>query len=263
MPIYQSIIYGIIQGLTEFLPISSSAHLILLPWFTGWKDPGLSFDVALHWGTITAALIYYRKDIYGLIFNFLGFFQGGRYSQNILPLKIVVATIPGAVLGFLFEKQAETIFRSPALIAFDLAVLGTLLFLSDRKGSKKWDLSQLTWNQVLLIGVMQGCAIIPGISRSGITITTALFIGLNRSSAVKFSFLLSIPITIGAGLLKVGILAHSFSDPAIPMGIVVSALSGYLAIHTLVKMVQNKSFLPFVVYRYILAGAVAIKLLSS
>src|SRR4051812_44907732 len=126
MPVWQAVIYGIVQGLAEFLPISSSAHLTLLPFFTGWEDPGLAFDVALHWGTLIAVLVYFWKDVLALIGGLIGSFSGQRAPLNLLPWKIAVATVPGAVIGFLFEKQAETIFRAPGLIATTLSVMGFL-----------------------------------------------------------------------------------------------------------------------------------------
>jgi len=246
----QAAIYGIIQGLTEYLPISSSAHLVLLPLFTGWPDPGLAFDVALHWGTLVAVLFYFRREVVNLTLGFFGSLKGKWEFENRLPWQIGVATLPGAVIGFLFEKQAESTFRSPWILAGTLSVLGVLLFYADRKGSRSLTLSHLTWGKAILIGLSQGLAIIPGVSRSGITITTALLLGLDRTAAVRFSFYLSIPIIFGAGLLKAKFILHNAGDPSIWVAMIGAAVSGLAAIHTLITYVRTRSFTPFVIYRF-------------
>ncbi len=256
MNIFQAVSYGLIQGLTEFLPVSSSAHLTLLPVFTGWEDPGLSFDVALHWGTLIAAVVYFRKDVLRLIALAIESLKGASTPEHHLPWKIAAATIPGAILGLLLEKHAEHAFRSPLLLAVTLSTMGLALFAADRWGSKQIPLEQISWRQAIIIGVCQGIALIPGVSRSGITITTALVLGLDREAAVRFSFFLAIPITLGAGLVKFKYLIHNIGDPAIPVGLLVSALSGLAAIHILITYVRRKSFTPFVVYRLALAVAI-------
>lgn len=262
MSALQAIVYGLIQGLTEFLPVSSSAHLILLPFLTGWPDMGLGFDVALHWGTLLAVLIYFRFDIGRLFLDFLGLTQGQRRPENKLPLYIILGTIPGAALGFVFEKQAETLFRSPWILCVTLSLMGTGLFLADKFGTKNRSLADITWKTALTIGLAQGIAIVPGISRSGITITTALLLGLTRADAVRFSFYLAIPITAGAGLLKMDYLFHNANDPIIWLAMGTSLASGAAAIHILMTYVRTKSFTPFVVYRLILAGGVLTWLLA-
>lgn len=261
MTLLQAIVYGVIQGLTEYLPVSSSAHLVLLPVFTGWKDPGLAFDVGLHWGTLVAVLAYFRKDVIKLVMGFAGYLGGHREYQNRLPAYLVLATVPGALLGLMFEKQAETIFRSPWILAFTLTGMGLLLLYSDRHGSKSLSLADLTWKTAIMIGLSQGLAIVPGVSRSGITITTALLVGFERADAVRFSFLLSMPIIFGAGLLKADYLLQSAGDPIIWIALCASAVSGFAAIKILIGYVRTRSFLPFVVYRILLAAVIVLWLI--
>ena len=247
---------GLVQGLTEFLPVSSSAHLVLLPWFFKWQDPGLGYNVALHWGTLIAVVAYFRKDLVQMTVGGIGFLQGKREPLNKLPWFIIAATIPGAILGLLFEEQAETIFRSPLLIASTLSVMGIVLYGTDRNGLKIKSIDQTSLKIFLIMGVLQGLAIVPGISRSGITISTALFLGFDRNTAVRLSFLLSIPIIAGAGLLKIGYLFNHLGSPLFLLGIGTAAISGWVAIHFLVTFVRTKSFTPFVVYRLVLAALI-------
>ena len=258
MGIFQATVYGLVQGLTEFLPVSSSAHLILVPVFTDWPDPGLAFDVALHWGTLIAILIYFRKDILVLIAGGLGALGGGRTHENLLPWKIVAATIPGAIFGVLIEHKAETVFRSPWILVGTLSVMGLVLWFADKTGKKSIRLEDITWRHAIIVGVLQALALIPGVSRSGITITACLFLGLEREAAVRFSFLLALPITAGAGLLKCSYLLHNAGDVGVWVAMAVSALSGVAAIHVLITYVRTRSFTPFVVYRLLLAAAVAV-----
>ncbi len=253
MNFWQALIMGLVQGVTEFLPVSSSAHLVLIPWFFKWEDPGLAYNVALHWGTLIAVVSYFRKDLVQLSKGGVGFLQGQREPINKLPWFIIAATIPGAILGLLFEHHAETSFRSPLLIAGTLSVMGVLLYLIDRNASKNKSIDQATLGQILLVGVLQGLAIVPGISRSGITITTALLLGFDRNASVRLSFLLSIPIIAGAGLLEIGYLLNNWGSPIFLLGIASAALSGLAAIHFLVTFVRTQSFTPFVIYRLALA----------
>lgn len=262
MSFLHSLVYGALQGLTEFLPVSSSAHLVLLPFFTGWEDPGLAFDVALHWGTLFAAVLYFRKDVVTLMKDALRFVSGERTAQTELPWKIVVATIPGAIIGFLFEKQAESVFRSPALLAGTLSVMGLGLWLADRWGVKQFSVENLTWRQALIIGIAQGFAIVPGVSRSGVTITAGLALGLRREEAVRFSFWMLIPITFGAGLLKIKYLLGNSGDPGVRVALVSSFVFGVAAIHILLNYVRSRSFMPFVVYRFALAAVIVVWLIT-
>ena len=247
---------GIVQGLGEFLPISSSAHLILIPWLFQWADPGLTFDIALHFGTLIAVAIYFWKD--WLRLGSKGF-TDIKSKDGRLFWYLVAATIPGALCGFLLESYAETIFRNPVLIAFMLIVLGVILYWADRKGAKKIEVSSITFKTSFLIGVSQALAIIPGVSRSGITMTTGLLLGLNRAGAARFSFLLSAPIIFGAAVVK---LPYVISNPSLITGnfisgIIVSCITGLASIGFLLRYLQTKTFLPFVWYRFIL-GAIII-----
>src|SRR5262245_48218231 len=165
---FQAIILGITQGLTEFLPVSSSAHLVLVPWLFGWDDPGLAFDVALHLGSLLALLVYYWQDWMTMA---LSIGNGDRNSRRLLVL-LIIASIPGAIIGLLLEKQAETVFRSPVLIAFTLAVMGTVLWIADARAPANKRIDRLGLADAILIGLSQALAIVPGVSRSGSTITT-------------------------------------------------------------------------------------------
>jgi undecaprenyl-diphosphatase len=252
----QDAILGIVQGLTEFLPISSSGHLILIPWLLNWADPGLTFDIALHVGTLIAVVLYFWRDWLTLIRKGL---LDYRSTEGKLFWYLVVATIPGALCGYLLEKKAETIFRSPALIATMLIIFGLVLYFADRKGKQNIDVNGITLKTSLFIGLAQMLAIIPGVSRSGITMTTGLLLGLTRSSAARFSFLLSTPIIFGAALVKMPrIIANpSMVDINFIIGVVASFITGIATIGFLLRYVQTKSFQPFVWYR-ILLGLVVI-----
>lgn len=256
MHLLEAIVLGAIQGLGEFLPISSSAHLVLAPWFFGWTDPGLAFDVALHFGTLLAVLVYFGKDWMAILMTALrrtdrGLF-GIHYPPSFLWL-LVVATVPGALIGYLLEDQAETIFRNPLLIAATLSIMGFVLFLADKRLRSRKTLQEISWADAILIGMSQALAIVPGISRAGSTITTALLLGIDRVSAARFSFLLSTPIIFGATVLKL----KSFFDAGVGVpeitGIVTAALTGYLAIASLIKFVGTVSYKVFFWYRLALA----------
>jgi undecaprenyl-diphosphatase len=262
--IFQSIILGIAQGLGEFLPISSTAHLIILPKFFGWSDPGLAFDVALHLGTLLAVLAYFWKDWLEIIFNAKNSLEkkiprgNSSYNPNLLWI-IVVATLPGILAGMLWEKEAETIFRNLWLIALTLTALGLILFLSDAYFSRKKTIKDLGIKEALIIGLAQAVAIIPGVSRSGATMTAGRFLGLERRDAARFSFLLSTPIILGAAILKIpDLFSHSVNIWPVLVGIFSSAVSGYLAIKYLLKWVEKIGFFPFFVYRLILALTIII-----
>ncbi len=247
MTVSQAIVMGVVQGITEFLPISSSAHLLLIPWFLGWDTPGLSFDVALHWGTLLGVVIYYRHDCLELV-------RGLR--RDSLPWKIALATVPAVVIGVLVKDLAEEHFRSPWITAGTLSGVGLLLYYADRTRRDGRPFETLSWMQALAVGCFQAAALVPGVSRSGITITAALLFGLNRSAAVRLSFLMSIPVTLGAGILESGYLLDNIANPAIIAGVISSAISGFLAIKFLVSYVRSRSFAPFVVYRLLLAGVI-------
>jgi undecaprenyl-diphosphatase len=265
MTLFQSIILGLVQGLGEFLPISSSGHLVIFPWLFNFPDPGLSFDVALHLGTLIAIVLYFWKDFIKIISASLspsppergcpeGTGEGGtyNYSKNILWL-LVIATIPGALFGLLLEKQAETIFRNPLLIAGTLTIAGLVLYLADKYAKHKRNLNDITKKDAILIGLSQAFAIIPGVSRAGATITSGLFLGLDRISAAKFSFLLSAPIIFGATIIKVPHLIKLGIGSYEIVAVATAAVSGYLAIAWLLKFVEKVSYKIFFWYRLIFA----------
>lgn len=256
MTLLQAIVLGLVQGLGEFLPISSSAHLVLVPWLFNWQDPGLSFDVALHLGTLIAVIIYFWRDWLNLI---IGGFTNVKSSDGRLFWYLVASSIPGAAIGYILEEHAETIFRTPLLIAFMLIIMGIFLYWADQKSRKLTEIEDISFKTSFIIGLSQALAIIPGVSRSGITITTGLLTGLTRESAARFSFLLSTPIIMGAALVK---LPQVLSTPNMlntnfVVGMVVAGITGLASIYVLLRYVQSKSFLPFVWYRFIL-GAVVI-----
>ncbi|GBE16458.1 undecaprenyl-diphosphatase [bacterium BMS3Abin15] len=256
--IIQSTILGIVQGLGEFLPISSTAHLILVPFFTGWEDPGLAFDVALHFGTLIAVLAYFWRDwitILKLMFQNevqSSKFKVQSYNKKTLWL-IVIATIPGALAGYFLEEQAGTIFRNPLVIAFTLSFVGLLLYLADKYMKHRKNINQLSLADVIIIGLSQAAAIVPGVSRAGATITAGLVQGLDRISAARFSFLLSTPMILGATINQIPDLLIRGVNSQIIIGIFFSALSGYLAIKYLLKFIETVSYKVFFWYRLALA----------
>lgn len=258
MDIFQSIILGIVQGLGEFLPISSTAHLILAPYFFGWQDPGLSFDVALHVGTLIAVVAFFWKDwinIFSLAFkneSKVHQFHQENYSKNILWL-LIIASVPGAIFGFLLDDYAEQAFRSPLIIAFTLSVVGLTLYLVDKYATHNKDIKNISIKDAILIGLSQAIAIIPGVSRSGATMTTGLALGLSREQAARFSFLLSTPIILGAAIVKVPQLLQTGITTPIAFGIIAAAVSGYLAIKYMLRFIQKVGYAPFFWYRLVLA----------
>ena len=263
MELFHAFILGMVQGLGEFLPISSSAHLILTPYFLGWPDQGLAFDVALHWGTLLAVVTYFRMELWNII---RGFFHSvlpstRDFENNIyqrLSWLIILATIPAVIVGKLFESQIETAFRNPLLIASTLAVGGLILFLADKYGAKIKTLGNAKWGNALIIGLAQATALIPGISRSGATIIGGLFQGFTRQDAAKFSFLISVPVILGAGILKLPDITHIENHGQLLVGFTSSAIFGFLAIKYLLKYIATRSFNIFVWYRFALAAIIVI-----
>jgi len=257
LTLLQAVILGLAQGLGEFLPISSSAHLVLIPWVFRWTDPGLTFDVALHIGTLVAVVLYFWKDWWQLIIQG---FTDVRSAKGRLFWYLAAASVPGAAAGYLFEKKAETVFRSPVLIAAMLIVMGMLLYWADRRSAKNIEMNAITFRASILIGISQALAIIPGVSRSGITMTTGLLAGMTREEAARFSFLLSTPIIFGAAVVKLPevISNSSMITVEFAMGMLVSCVTGIISIGFLLRYVQTKNFLPFAWYRFILGGVVMI-----
>jgi len=261
---FQAIVLGILQGLGEFLPISSTAHLILFPWFLGWPDPGLSFDVALHVGTLVAVLAFFWRDWIDIfkstannVFHTKYNIQNTKYPPNLLWL-LVIASVPGALFGMLFDDKAEQALRNPLLIAFTLSMIGLVLYLVDKYAIHKKEIGNITIKDSIIIGLSQAVAIIPGVSRSGATMTAGLSLGLSRESAARFSFLLSTPIILGAALVKVPHLLKGGITLPIILGIVASAITGYIAIKYMLRFIQKVGYAPFFWYRLVLAIVVAI-----
>lgn len=249
---FHAIILGAVQGLAEFLPISSSAHLILVPWLFKWQDPGLAFDVALHLGTLLALLIYYREDWIAMARSV----TGGQSAERRLLQLIIVASIPGAIIGLAFEKQAETTFRSPLLIAIAMAVLAVLLWLFDKLSLQKRTMSEMTYRDALVIGFSQALAIIPGVSRSGATITMARAVRIERGDSANFSFLMATPIIAGAGLVEARKLVHEGLDWSVGLGFISAAVFGLIAIAFLIRYVRTRDYVVFAVYRLLVAALV-------
>lgn len=255
MTIFQALVLGILQGLTEFLPVSSSAHLTLAPWLFGWQDPGLAFDVALHFGTLVAVLWYFRKEWGELIAAAISILRK-RHVETVEEKRVVfliLATIPGAIFGLLLEKKAETAFRAPALIATALIIMGIVLWAADRFSERARQLPTMSWLDALLIGLSQAFALIPGVSRSGSTITTGRLLKFDRQSAAMFSFLMSMPIIAAAVVLKGPEALHASGlGPELIVGVFASAISGWLAISVLLRYVTRHSYGVFALYRILL-----------
>ncbi len=248
----QAIALGIIQGLSEFLPISSSAHLTLAPWLLGWEDPGLAFDVALHLGTLIAVLWYFRMEWVALVKAAFGIVTTGRIEtpEKRRVVALIIATIPGAIGGYLLQSRAESAFRDPQLIAIALIVMGIVLWLVDKLVDQQRVLGEMRWIDALLIGLAQVIALIPGVSRSGSTITSARGLRFDRESAAEFSFLMSMPI-IAAAVIMEGpkALQQSGLTNELMSGVVASAISGWLAISILMRFVSRHSYGIFAFYR--------------
>ncbi len=254
----QALILGAVQGLTEFLPVSSSAHLVLVPWLFGWNDPGLAFDVALHLGSLLALMIYYWRQWLSMALSIV---RPDPDSRRMLIL-LIVASVPGAIIGLLLEKQAETIFRSPILIASTLALMGVVLWIADVVGRRKKQMDNIYLGDAILIGLSQALAIIPGVSRSGATITTGRFLGIERQDAANFSFLMATPIIAGAGLHEMPKIMHGGINGIVVAGFLSSAVFSLIAIAALISFVRSRTYQPFAWYRIAIAIFVAIVYLS-
>src|SRR5947207_2937058 len=255
----QAIALGIIQGLSEFLPISSSAHLTLAPWLFGWEDPGLAFDVALHLGTLLAVLWYFRMEWLQLIKAAFGIITSGRIEtpEKRRVVYLIIATIPGGIGGYLLQARAESTFRSPELIAVALIVMGIVLWLVDKMVDQRRILGEMRWIDALLIGVSQVIALIPGVSRSGATMTSARGLRFDRENSAEFSFLMSMPIIAAAVVLEGPKALHEGAiTNELMSGVVASAISGLLAISILMRYVSRHSYGIFAFYRVALGIAV-------
>ncbi|MCZ6883122.1 MAG: undecaprenyl-diphosphate phosphatase [Gammaproteobacteria bacterium] len=252
----QIVFLAIVQGLTEFLPISSSAHLILVPLILQWPDQGLVFDVAVHLGSLIAVLVYFRTEVVAMTIAWSRNVTGAASSENSrLAWWVILGTIPAVVAGYLFKHSVETELRTAWVIAIATIVFALLLGIADLKKSKQRSEFQLNWHDVLMIGCFQALALIPGTSRSGITMTAGLLLGLSRQAAARFSFLLSIPIIFASGTLQTLELLQA--SPAIDwlalmLALVLSAVSAGICIHLFLGLIEKIGMLPFVIYRLLL-----------
>ena len=255
MSLLEAIIYGILQGLGEFLPISSTAHITLAPWFFGWKDPGLAFDIALHLGTLAAVIIFFWKDWINLIRAGL---TDVKSPEGKLFWYIVLACVPGGVLGLIFEEHVETTFRNPLLIGIMLAVMGIVIYVADRFSRSEVELMDIGPKRSFLIGVSQALAMVPGVSRSGITMAAGRAMKIKREDAARFTFLLSTPFIFLSGVYKAKDLISVPVD-AFPfmVAILTSVVVGLFSIIFLVEYLRRKGFGIFAVYRLVL-GAIVI-----
>jgi undecaprenyl-diphosphatase len=255
MNFFQAFILGVLQGATEFLPVSSSGHLVLVPWLLGWPASSLAFDAVVHWGTAAAVIVYFWRDWVTLVtaaWQSTILRSPDQKSQARLAWLILLGTIPAALIGYLLEDFFEEMFARPVAAAGFLLVTAALLTASERLGRRERDLDTLNWLDALLIGLAQAMAIFPGISRSGSTIAAGLARGLRRESAARFSFLLATPIILGAGLLKVVDLAQAgdlaAQAPLLVVGFVAAGVVGFGCIHFLLRYLQRRPLYPFAIY---------------
>ena len=264
MPLFQAIVLALVQALTEFLPVSSTAHLVLFPWLLHWQDPGEAFDVALHAGTLVAVLLYFWKDWLTLTLCGLG----GKYPSNAPAQEVaqhkrlfwymIIGTIPGAILGKLFDKQIEEHLRLPGIIGVSLVVVALIMWWADSKANLRRKIEQSDMTDALTIGTAQAIALWPGVSRSGITITAGLFRNFTREAATRFSFLLSAPIIAGAVVTKVPALIklHKAGALDLPLStlaiaVAVSGIAGYFVIAFFLRYLQTRTLKVFIVYRLV------------
>ncbi len=266
MPLYQAVVLAIVQGLTEFLPVSSTAHLVLFPWFAGWKDPGLTFDVALHAGTLVAVVIFFWRMWLDMLKAAagLGDSRDPDVQQNRkLFWLLVIGTIPAAIAGVAFEKEAESAFRTPLVIGISLIVVALIMGWGEAVSRDNESLKQVSLLDAIVVGIAQAFAVIPGVSRSGSTMTAGLFRSMKRETAARFSFLLSTPIIAGAAAKKALEIHHEGGltpDMRMPflVGIVISAIVGYAVIGWLIRYLERRTFKVFVVYRVALGVVVLV-----
>lgn len=255
MSVWQAIVMGIIQGLGEFLPISSSGHLVLVPWLLGWDVPGINFDIALHIGTLIAVLFYFWQDWLKLISAAVT--RRNKEHAKLFWL-LVIASIPAALAGLLFKDPIENSLRSPVIVGLMLIIFAFILYFSDKKKQIR-SLDSMTIKDALFIGVAQAISLIPGVSRSGITMTVARLFSYSREEAARFTFMLSTPVIFGAGLMSIQDTTLSQITLPFIVGVVVSAIIGLLSISFLLKFLKKHSFNIFVGYRLLL-GALIIML---
>jgi undecaprenyl-diphosphatase len=257
----QIVVLAIVQGITEFLPISSSGHLILVPYLTNWPDQGLEFDVAVHVGTLSAIVIYFRRTLWEMARDWLhSVLERRPIGQSRLAWAVLLGTIPAGLTGLLLRQQIETTLRSPWVVACTTIGFALLLWAADRRAGQRSE-REVDWLDALSIGCAQALALVPGTSRSGVTITAGLFRGLSREAAARFSFLLAVPVMTAAGLEK--FISYSgrpgdLDTHAIVLGAGLSALTGLACIHFFLKWLTRFGLLPYVIYRLALGAVLLI-----
>lgn len=265
MNLFQALILGIVQGLTEYIPVSSSGHLVLVPWLLGWPDPPFTFEVLIQWGTLVGVFIYFWQDIWEIV---QGVIQGLVKGQPLgsfeakLGWLIVIATLPAVVFGLLFKDFFESFFSAPIYVGVLLGLAAIILVAAERFGSRQRELESIGWLDAIIIGFWQVLALVPGVSRSGATISGGMLRGFDRPAAARFSFLMSIPALAGAGVIAMkdllasgGLMAEL---PALIVGFIAAAISGYLCIRWLLSYLQGHSLYAFAAYRVILSVIVII-----
>ncbi len=266
----ESVILGIIQGLTEFLPVSSTAHLVIIPQLFDWRSPvlnSLTFDVALHLGTLIAVVSYFFKDTVDLIWGFLTGLARRNFKsdpKSKFSLLVFLGTIPAGVLGVLFDKWVETKFRSPGVLVTTMIAIGVLMWYAEKAARKMKRADKMTVKDALIVGFSQALALVPGTSRSGITISSGLLLGYEREDAARFSFLLSIPVIAGASVFKLKNFVYGVPrGDIVPLflGTLFSAVFGFLAIKYFMKYVQRNTLNAFVLYRFFFAAIIIIFIL--
>lgn len=255
MTVLHALILGIVQGLGELLPVSGSAHLVVIPWYFRWNDPGITFEIVLHMGSLLAVTLYFRKDWFRL---FRAVRQRQSSDDKHMFCYLVAATVPGGLIGLALEKKAETVFRSPLLIGIMMIVMGILLYIADQKRQLR-NVDTLTIGDAIWIGLSQALAIIPGVSRIGCVMTTARFLDLTREDAARISFLMSAPILLGEGILKFRYLAMAVVDLPFVVGVISAFIVSLLSISFLLWYLKSGSLTLFVGYRLIF-GVVVIGL---
>ena len=260
MSLFEALWLGIVQGLTEFLPVSSSGHLILVPALFNWIDQGLVFDVAVHFGSLAAICVYFRTDLVGLISGGVKLLCGsGQSPESRMALYIIIGTVPAAIAGLLFAAWIELNLRNPLVIVFTLSGYGVLMALADRFGKHQRIIANIELKDAIIIGIAQALALVPGTSRSGVTISAALMLGFQRTDAARFSFLLSAPVILLATVFESSLLYLEGTQIAwsqLAIGAAISAIVAYLSINFFMRFVNVIGFLPFALYRLGLAGVI-------
>ncbi len=257
----QAIILALVQGLSEFLPISSSGHLVLVPHLFGWQDQGLAFDVAVHVGTLFAVVAYFREQLLAMARAFFGSLAGrGLTPDARLAWCVLLGTVPVGLAGLAFGDWIESALRNPLFVAGTLSFFGLLMWIADRFGRRERDEYSVGWRDAILIGCAQALALMPGTSRSGVTMTMARTLGLTREAAARFSFLLAVPGIGMAGVYEMLQVLRAPGDgvdwPMMGLGVLVAAVSGYLCIHWLLKVIGRIGLAPFAIYRFAVAGLI-------